>query len=151
MQVQDMPPRSGGFTVSGRYVDIEGGRRAFVPNLLPIDLPIDLEIVTALSEADRAVGALAGLGLHAANPYLLIPPFLRKEAVASSKIEGTQADLGQLVLFEELPAERDPASDVREVSNYVQALNYGLAHQVEGPASLWLNASDARAADGGYP
>jgi Fic family protein len=74
---------------------------------------------------------------------------VRKEAVASSKIEGTQADLGQLVLFEELDVTKDPASDVREVSNYVQALNYGLVHQTDQPVSLWLvRAMHARLMEG---
>ncbi|MDQ3541085.1 MAG: Fic family protein [Chloroflexota bacterium] len=134
---------------SGQYVEIEAGLRAFVPNFLPIDFPIDMEMVAALSDADRAVGALAGLGLHAANPHLLIPPFLRKEAVASSRIEGTQADLGQLVLFEAMDVEAHPGSDVREVSNYVRALEYGLAYQAEQPVSLWLmRAMHAQLLDG---
>lgn len=125
-------------TPAGRYVEIEAGLRAFVPAPLPIDLPIDLEILNALSGADRAIGALAGLGLHVSNPHLLIPPFLRKEAVASSKIEGTQADLGQLVLFEETEGKAHSSSDVREVRNYVRALEFGLAYQTDQPVSRWL-------------
>lgn len=134
----EMPVRDHESRPAGQYVEIEAGLRAFVPDFLPVDLPIDWEIVAALSGADRAIGALAGLGSHIANPHLLIPPFLRKEAVASSKIEGTQADLGQLVLFEETDVEAHPGSDVREVRNYVQALEYGLAYQADQPVSLWL-------------
>lgn len=133
-----MPASEEALAPAGHYVGIEAGLRAFVPAPLPIELPIDWEVLTALSDADRAVGALAGLGLHVANPHLLIPPFLRKEAVASSKIEGTRADLGQLVLFEETDSEAYASSDVREVSNYVRALEYGLAHQTDQPVSLWL-------------
>jgi Fic family protein len=92
-----------------------------------------------LSEADRALGELAGLGRLLPNPHLLIRPFVRREAVLSSRIEGTQASLsdlyayeaGQLALFE-------TTSDVREVYNYVRALEYGLERLQDLPLSLRL-------------
>jgi Fic family protein len=95
-----------------------------------------------LSEADRALGELAGLGRVMPNPNLLIGPFIRREAVLSSRIEGTQsnvADLyayeaGQLALFANKRA--PPESDVREVLNYVRAMEYGLTRLNTLPISL---------------
>ena len=62
---------------------------AFVPNPLPPELVLDLELVRLLSEADRAVGELAGLGRNVTDPQLLMSPLMRREAVLSSAIEGT--------------------------------------------------------------
>jgi len=69
---------------------------AFVPHPLPPDLTLDAKLVRALSEADRALGELAGLGRAMPNPHLLIGPFVRREAVLSSRIEGTQKDISDL-------------------------------------------------------
>ena len=79
---------------SGRLLKIGAGEAAywtFIPNPLPPDLPFDAELVRTLSEADRALGELAGLGRTMPNPQLVIRPFMRREAVLSSRIEGTQA------------------------------------------------------------
>src|SRR5204862_3218069 len=78
-----------------------------------------------------------GIGRVLPSPHLLIQPFARREAVLSSRIEGTQASLGELLLFEvgNPAAER---SDVREVANYVAALEYGFARIEELPMSLRL-------------
>ena len=75
---------------------------------------------------DRALGELAGVGRMLANPHLLIRPFLRREAVASSRIEGTITRLDQLFLFEAEPEHIAHPSDVTEVVNYVLALEHGL-------------------------
>lgn len=92
----------------------------------------------ALSAADRAVGALAGEGRRLPNPHLLIRPFLRREAVLSSRIEGTQATLGEILAAEAgAHVERSPA-DLREVANYVTALEYGVERLRELPLSLRL-------------
>lgn len=76
------------------------GYRAYVPDPLPPPLSWDQSITVILSEADRAVGRLAGEGRRLPNPHLLIGPFVRKEAVLSSRIEGTQATLGELLAAE---------------------------------------------------
>jgi Fic family protein len=99
---------------------------AFVPNPLPVDLPLSDELVLELELAAHALGSLDGLGRHLTNPALLIQPYLRREAVASSKIEGTIADYEQLVLFEEANLTSPEGPDVGEVLNYVRTLNYGL-------------------------
>lgn len=132
---------------AGRVVQIGQGIAAywaFVPNPLPPSFPWDPELVHALSAADRALGQLAGLGRALPNPHLLIRPFIRREAVLSSRIEGTQTDLpllyayeaGQLTLpgFEPTP----PEADMREVLNYVRALEYGLERLHTLPISLRL-------------
>jgi Fic family protein len=90
------------------------------------------------------MGELAGLGRAMPNPHLLIGPFLRREAVLSSRIEGAQADLADLYAYEAgqfSPAERRSGAseaDVREVLNYVRALEYGLQRVAELPVSLRL-------------
>jgi len=117
---------------------------AFVPHPLPPALTLDAKLVHALSEADRALGELAGLGRAMPNPHLLIGPFMRREAVLSSRIEGTRADIADLYAYEAgqpaLPGLKPspPESDVREVLNYVRALEYGLERVSTLPVSLRL-------------
>jgi Fic family protein len=103
-----------------------------------------MDLVRMLSEADRALGELAGLGRTVPNPHLLIRPFIHREAVLSSRIEGTQADIADLYAYEVgqavLPGFKSaaPAADVREVLNYVRALEYGLDRLQTFPMSLRL-------------
>jgi Fic family protein len=95
-------------------------------------------LVGALSAADRAIGRLAGEGGRLPNPHVLIRPFIRREAVLSSRIEGTQATLGELLAAEAgAIVERSPA-DLREVVNYVVALEYGVGRLASLPISLRL-------------
>ncbi len=118
--------------------------RAFVPSPLPPRLDWDGELVRALSSADRALGELSGLGRSLPNPHLLIGPFLRREAVLSSRIEGTEADITDLYVYEAgqlpLPGMKPASSksDVQEVLNYVRALEYGLERLDQLPVSLRL-------------
>ena len=90
----------------------------------------------SLSEADRAVGRLTGEGRRLPNPHLPIRPFVRKEAVLSSRIEGTQATLGELLAAEAGAAVDRSPEDLREVGNYVVALEYGLERPEALPISL---------------
>ena len=104
----------------------------------PRPWPGTKSLLSRLSAADRAIGRLAGEGRRLPNPHLLMRPFLRKEAVLSSRIEGTQATLGELLAAEAGAAvERSPA-DLREVGNYVTALEYGLERLDTLPLSLRL-------------
>jgi Fic family protein len=96
------------------------------------------ELVQALSAADRAVGRLAGEGSRLPNPHLLIRPFLRREAVLSSRIEGTRATLGELLAAEAGAAVEHSPADLREVANYVAALEYGIRRLPQLPLSLRL-------------
>jgi Fic family protein len=122
----------------GRLVEIGGGFVAFVPANLPLEVAFTPRVVSALSAADRALGELAGVAGRLANPLLLIRPFAQKEAVLSSRIEGTRASLSQLFLFDAAPDELPAGSDVREVRNYVEALQYGLSRVEELPIGTRL-------------
>ncbi|MGD0116337.1 MAG: Fic family protein [Dehalococcoidia bacterium] len=113
------------------------GYSAFIPRTLPRSLSLAEETVNSLSEADRALGTLNGMGETLPNPHLLIVPFTRREAVLSSKIEGTQASLSELFQFE-AGNETAGSPDVREVSNYVRAMEYGLQRLKELPISTRL-------------
>jgi Fic family protein len=127
---------------AGRLSKTIQGYYAFIPNPLPPVLNWNESLVNSLSEADRAVGKLAGLSRDLPNPHLLIRPFMHSEAVLSSRIEGTQATIsdvykyetGQLSLFKD---DKD-ISDVKEVHNYVLALDCGLKRLKELPLSLRL-------------
>ncbi|MBI2303329.1 MAG: Fic family protein [Chloroflexi bacterium] len=129
---------------SGRLLKGVGGYWAFVPHPMPPPLDFTPELVSALSEADRALGELAGIGRTLPNPYLLIRPFVRREAVLSSRIEGTQASLAELFAYEvqQLPlsgiGRPSVKSDLLEVANYVRASEYGLERLNSLPLSLRL-------------
>jgi cell filamentation protein, protein adenylyltransferase len=122
----------------GRAIRGPGGYQAYVPAPLPPPIAWDGRLARALSAADRAVGRLAGEGCRLPNPHLLIRPFVRREAVLSSRIEGTRATLGELLAAEAgAQVERSPA-DLREVANYVAALEYGVERLHTLPLSLRL-------------
>jgi cell filamentation protein, protein adenylyltransferase len=125
-------------TRSGRAIRTREGYGAFVPHPLPPRLEFRDRLVRALSDADRAIGRLAGEGRRLPNPHLLIRPFVRREAVLSSRIEGTQATLGELLAAEAGAAVDRSREDLREVANYVTALEYGVARLKKLPLSLRL-------------
>src|SRR5436309_4779509 len=125
---------------AGRVIRTPQGYAAFVPAPLPPALDYGADLVRALSRADAALSELSGLGRHLPNPHLLIAPYVRREAVLSSRIEGTKASLSDLLLDEmenaaSVPREED---DVREVRNYVVALEYGIKRLRDLPLSLRL-------------
>lgn len=115
----------------------EGGYLAFVPAPLPPEIEWDRDLVLALSRADAALSELSGIGSQLPNPHLLIAPYLRQEAVLSSRIEGTQASLSDL-LIDEIRPEPSERGDVHEVRNYVRAMEHGIARLGELPVSLRL-------------
>jgi Fic family protein len=108
-------------------------------------------LVEGLSTADRALGELSGLGRSLPNPHLLIIPFTRREAVLSSRIEGTRASLSDLYTYEAIQLSMFAAApDVLEVYNYVRALEYGLDRLRTLPLSLrLLREVHARLMEGG--
>ena len=123
---------------SGMKVMCPQGYTAFVPNPLPPEFSWTPELVSSLSDADYLLGRLAGEGHSLPNPHLLMRPFIRREAVLSSRIEGTQATLGELLAAEVgAVVERSP-DDLREVGNYVDALEYGMERLETLPLSLRL-------------
>ena len=122
----------------GRRVRQPGGHGAFVPAPLPPPIAWDGEIVTALSTADLAIGRLGGEGRRLPNPNLLIRPFVRREAVLSSRIEGTVSGLGDLLAAEAGARVRRNAADLQEVANCVRALEYAVERLGTLPLSLRL-------------
>ncbi|MBI3087526.1 MAG: Fic family protein [Candidatus Omnitrophica bacterium] len=122
----------------GRQIRTPQGYAAFVPDPLPPKLTWSPLLTRALSDADRLIGQLAGEGGRLPNPHLLIRPFVRREAVLSSRIEGTQATLGELLAAEAgAVVDRSP-DDLQEVANYVVALEYGIKRLKTLPLSLRL-------------
>jgi Fic family protein len=122
----------------GTYTALPKGVRAFVPHPLPPKLEWSADIVAAATEASLVLGRLAGQGGTLENPHLLIRPFVRREAVLSSRIEGTQATISELLADEAgAPVDRAP-DDLKEVRNYVVALEKGVRMLDELPLSLRL-------------
>jgi Fic family protein len=130
--------------ITGHYVllsSTEGEQaRAFVPNPLPPLPAIDLqgELQQLMSEATLALGRLDGIAGSLPDPHLLLYSYIRKEAVLSSQIEGTQSSLDDLLVFENEMAPGAPLSDVEEVSNYVAAMKYGIERVKTLPLLLRL-------------
>ena len=127
-------------TRAGRYVSQPAGYRAFIPAPLPPTPPLDLAgpLRERLSEADYALGRLDGAVLTLPNPDLIVFMYVRKEAVLSSQIEGTQSSLQNLLAAEARLNDPDAPADVSEVINYVRAMNHGLARLAELPVSVRL-------------
>jgi len=126
-------------TRAGRFVKQPAGYRAFVPVPLPPDPPIQMtpKMVALLSRADQALGRLDGVSQTLPNPELFVAMYVRREAVLSSQIEGTQTTLEDLLEFELGKGPQEPP-DVIEVVNYVKAMNYGLDRLRSLPISLRL-------------
>lgn len=126
----------------GRYETTSvGGEvvRAYVPQPLPPTPPIRIEqLLSRLSAADQAIGRLDGASILLPDRNLFLYMYVRKEAVLSSQIEGTQSTLSDLLRFEAMAAEGKPIDDIREVSNYVDAMMYGLDRLSTLPISLRL-------------
>lgn len=113
--------------------------RALVPPPLPPEPPIDvLSLLERLSLAERALGRLDGITILLPREELFLYMYVRKEAVLSSQIEGTQSTLSDLLRFETEAQAGKPVDDVREVSNYVDAMMYGLERLETLPMSLRL-------------
>lgn len=127
-------------TRAGRYIRQPTGYRAFIPTPLPPDPPISLagELPALLSQADRALGRLDGSVLTLPNPDLFVFMYVRKEAVLSSQIEGTQSSLQDLLAAEANLFDDTLPRDVDEVVNYVRAMRHGLARLEQLPVSVRL-------------
>jgi Fic family protein len=111
------------------------GFYTYVPKPLPRAMDLSQETVRRLSEADRALGRLAGAGRLLPNPHLLVNAYIRREAVASSRIEGTQATLSEVFDAE---ARGEMNDDIGEVVNYVRAMDAGLVRLRTLPISRRL-------------
>lgn len=124
---------------SGRYMQQPSGYKAFIPSPLPPKPPVNLdaEMLALLSKADRCLGRLDGITEILPNPDLFVAMYVKKEALLSSQIEGTQASLIDVLEVNEF-AGTDKEKSVEEVVNYVHAMNYGLERLNELPLSLRL-------------
>lgn len=124
---------------TGQVVKTQKGYFAFIPAPLPPDLDWSLPLVSALSDAERDLSRLATIAGAFPFPRLLTQPFMRREAVLSSRIEGTRATLAELYTYESAQLSFiESGTDVREVHNYVTALDYGLERLKTLPISLRL-------------
>lgn len=133
----EVSPRGGRLLVQQKG---EEGYSAFVPHPLPPTPPlqIDDEMSRLMERANRALGRLDGCTYTLPNPDLFLYMYVRKEAVLSSQIEGTQASLDDLLEYEGKIEGKSSPDDLNEVSNYVEAMNYGLERLREFPLSLRL-------------
>jgi Fic family protein len=124
---------------AGRYVLQPTGYRAFVPNPLPPTPPIRLDgaMQCALNDAALELGRLDGLTINLPNPDLFLSMYVRKEALLSSQIEGTQASLDDVLAYEAKAGSRRD-DDAADVIQYVQAMGYGLQRLKTLPLSLRL-------------
>ena len=132
-------------SLQGTYENItimgKKGIRSFIPNPLPPEPPITFsqDLQTKSDQAHLALGKLNGLSVLLPDISLFLTLYVRKEAVLSSMIEGTQASLSDVLVLELGEEPSVPIEDVSEVSNYVAALNYGLQRIRDGfPLSLRL-------------
>ena len=125
---------------AGRYLRQPTGYRAFIPAPLPPNPPLDLSgaLRDKLSAADYALGRLDGAVLTLPNPDWFVFMYVRKEAVLSSQIEGTQSSLQNLLAAEAQLFDPDTPKDVNEVVNYVRAMSYGLKRLADLPVSVRL-------------
>jgi len=125
---------------AGQYIKQPTGYRAFVPSPLPPEPPIKLEgdLQNLLSQADRALGRLDGSIQTLPHPDLFVAMYVRKEAVLSSQIEGTQSSLQDVLAAEARVLSSKQPSDVGEIFNYVGAMNYGLERLQNLPISIRL-------------
>ena len=126
-------------TRTGTYERQQEGHRAFIPaSLPPKDLAIDDELQRLTSKADVAVGRLDGAVSVLPDPDLFVPQYVRREAVLSSQIEGTDASLMDVLEYEAQMERVERRVDVDEIINYIGAMNYGLTRLPELPLSRRL-------------
>jgi Fic family protein len=128
-------------TPRGGTRQVPAGYCAYYPAPLPPGIDYNDELVRELDEATGALHRLGGVGRLLPNPNLLIAPYVRLEAVLSSRIEGTQSDVADLLRYEAGDAESlgELSDDVQEVRNYITALDHGIARLRSGfPLSLRL-------------
>src|SRR4030043_2317910 len=133
-----MDPKNFKNTTAGHCIKTPQDYWAFIPAPLPPPIEISFDIINLLSEATRQLGELSGTGKLMPNPYLLISPYVRREAVASSHIEGTLTSLSDLFFFEAGDTDKQRYSDSAEVINYVKAMEYGLKRLAKLPVSIRL-------------
>ncbi|HJD56162.1 MAG TPA: Fic family protein [Rickettsia endosymbiont of Pyrocoelia pectoralis] len=123
---------------SGKIIKTLTGYYSFIPHPLPPMLEWSNELAVSLSKANHVLGMLTRESVQLPNPHLLMRPFITREAVLSSKIEGTSTTLSEMLAKDvDIHVDRHP-DDLTEVQNYILALDYGLERIKEFPLSLRL-------------
>jgi Fic family protein len=134
-----MDPNDFSSNSPGRILRTSRGYWTFIPTPLPPPINWSTTLISALGEAERNLGRLANLADTLSSPHILVSPFIRREAVLSSRIEGTRASLVDLYQYESAQSSfLEHVPDVREVHNYVRAMDYGLERAKTLPVSLRL-------------
>ena len=129
-----MDPKNFNRNRAGKFIKAKEGYISFIPDPLPPRFEWDSSLISLLSEASNRLGMLVGLGETLPEPNLLIYPFIRKEAVLSSRIEGTLSSFSDLLLFEASKIKKE--KDVEEVNNYVKSLEFGFNYLKKNPINL---------------
>ncbi len=130
MNIKDSP--------TGKVIKTLTGYEAFIPYPLPPVIAWNNALINALSRADHLLGKLSREGSKLSNPHLLMRPLIAREAVLSSKIEGTQATLGEVLAHDAGMDGRSHPHDLQEIANYIVALDYGIERLKDFPLSLRL-------------
>lgn len=125
-------------TSSGKIVTAPTGYKSFIPNPLPPSFELDKDLMNSLSRADYILGKLSMEGSRLPNPRILIRPFVFREAVLSSQIEGTQTTLGEMLAHDAGIKVSRSEDELKEIKNYISALDYGILRLNELPLSLRL-------------
>lgn len=134
-----MRPEDFQTSTAGKVIRSPKGYWTFIPNPLPPTIRWSSSLISKVGAAERALGKLDSLANTLPSPHILVRPFIRREAVLSSRIEGTRASLNDVYVYEaDQLSYLEPTTDVREVHNYVKALDYGLERLRSLPVSLRL-------------
>ncbi|MES0361579.1 MAG: Fic/DOC family N-terminal domain-containing protein, partial [Anaerolineales bacterium] len=134
-----MKPEDFKTTAAGEVIQSRKGYWAFIPDPLPPSIGWPSALISAVGAAERALGKLDSLAGTLPSAHILVRPFIRREAVLSSRIEGTRASLNDIYIYEATQLSYlESTTDVREVHNYVKALDYGLERLSSLPVSLRL-------------
>ncbi len=132
-----MDPKNFTNSAAGKTIHTQSRYWAFVPNLLPPEMNWSLSLISGLAEAERALSRMVGLIDSFPFPRILDQPFMRSEAVISSRIEGTHASLVDVYAYEAAQLSFfESIDDVREVHNYVCAMQYGMERLQSLPLGL---------------
>jgi Fic family protein len=134
-----MKPEDFKTTAAGEVIQSRKGYWTFIPDPLPPSMRWSSSLISAVGTAERALGKLDSLASTLPSPHILVRPFVRREAVLSSRIEGTRASLNDIYIYEATQLSYlESTTDVREVHNYIKAMDYGIERLSSLPVSLRL-------------
>ncbi len=133
-----MKPKKFTKQAPGKVIKTQRGYWAYLPNPLPPKIDWSSGLLNKLSQADRSIAQLAEVGKNFPVPHVVVRPFIKREAILSSRIEGTQTSLQELYAYEARQLSFIEDEDAHEVQNYVVALNYGLNRLAKLPVSQRL-------------